>query len=328
VPNPSSSREALLEQTFSLFWRHLGWWILLLTPSAVSAVAVYVLMERAREVLLPDAPAPVIAATTVMPEIAALAWLLGGAIGSQVIALRAAALRSAALGGDAGAWPSITDVFGQLAPRLAAVVATSVLVTVHVAAIGALGAGVAAALAALPLSVLPRWGVSDGTARSIALLVLLPLLVAGAIPTFWWFGRHALAIPVAALEHVSPWAALRAARHATRGRLGSVLGLFIVTSVFSNVFVLLSRMVGSLGTLLVAPDRFRPIFGEGPLKSADGAIVQLGATLLAAFVTLPLMLLPFGVLTMAFYSQTQSRGAGEREVGRTGGRENGRTAGR
>jgi hypothetical protein len=304
VPNPSSSREALLEQTFSLFWRHLGWWILLLTPSAVSAVAVYVLLERAREVLLPDAPAAVIAATTVMPEIAALAWLLGGAIGSQVIALRAAARRSAALGaagpgGDAGAWPSIGDVLGQLAPRFAAVVATSVLVTVHVAAIGALGAGVAAALAALPLSVFPRWGVSDGTARSIALLVLLPLLVAGAIPTFWWFGRHAIAIPVAALEHVSPWAALRAARHATRGRLGSVLGLFIVTSVFSNVFVLLSRMIGSLGTLLVAPDLFRPIFGEGPLKSADGAIVQLAATLLAAFVTLPLMLLPFAVLCLA-----------------------------
>jgi hypothetical protein len=294
VPNPSSSREALLEQTFSLFWRHLGWWILLLTPSAVSAVAVYVLMERAREVLLPDAPAPVIAATTVMPEIAALAWLLGGAIGSQVIALRAAALR-----GGAAAWPSIGDVLGQLAPRFAPVVATSVLVTVHVAAIGAVGAGVAAALAALPLSVLPGWGVSDGTARSIALLVLLPLLVTGAIPTFWWFGRHAIAIPVAALEHVSPWAALRAARQATRGRLGSVLGLFIVTSVFSNVFVLLSRMAGSLGTLLVAPDLFRPIFGEGPLKSADGAIVQLGATLLATFVTLPLMLLPFAVLCLA-----------------------------
>ena len=76
-----------------------------------------------------------------------------------------------------------------------------------------------------------------------------------------------------------------------------MLGLLLVTVVASNVFVLLCRAAGSLATLLLAPDHFRPIFGEGPLGSGAGAGVQLGATLAATFVTLPLMLLPLAVLS-------------------------------
>jgi hypothetical protein len=294
VPTPASHREALLERTFALYWRHLGWWLLLVAPIAASAGAAWLIVDRALAALLPvDTPGPIVAAVAVMPEMAGAAWLLAGVIGGQAIALHAAA-------SPGGRWPTLGAVLSRLSSRFPATLAAAVLVIVHVAAIGAAGAGIAAALAAAPLTLLPRWGVSDGTARSLSLLVLLPLLVAGVTPVLWWLGRHAIAIAMCALEPISPWAALRAARRVTKGRVWAVLGLVIVTQCASNVLVLLSRMAGSLATLLVAPDRFRPIFGEGPLRSADGAIVQLGATLTAAIVMLPLMLLPFAVVTLAW----------------------------
>lgn len=294
MPTPASQREALLERTFALYWRHLGWWLLLVAPVAASAAAVWLVVDRALAALIPaTAPGPIVAAVAVMPEMAGAAWLLAGVIGGQAIALDLAASAE-------GRWPTSGAVLGRLAARFPATLATAVLVIVHVAAIGAAGAGVAAALAAAPVTLLPRWGVSDGAARSLSLLVLLPLLIAGAIPVLWWLGRNAIAIALCALEPVSPWAALRTARRATKGRVWAVLGLVIVTQCASNVLVLLSRMTGSLATLLVAPDRFRPIFGEGPLRSADGASVQLGATLAATFVMLPLMLLPFAVVALVW----------------------------
>jgi hypothetical protein len=299
VPTPASQREALLERTFAFYWRHLGWWLALVAPVVASAGAVWLLVDRALAALLPpDGPRPIVAAVAVMPHIAAAAWLLAGAIGGQAIALRE---------GERHTWPALGDVLAQLASRFAATLAAAVLVIVHVAAIGAVGVGAAAALASAPMTLLPRWGVSEGAARSITLLLLLPLLVAGAAPVFWWLARHAIAIALCALEPISPWAALRAARDTTRGRVWAVLGLVIVTQCASNVLVLFSRMAGSLATLLVAPDRFRPIFGEGPLRSADGAIVQLGATLAATFVLLPLMLLPFAVVTVAWRNSGEPR---------------------
>jgi hypothetical protein len=296
VPNPSSSRsrEALLERTFSLYWRHLPWWLALLAPVAVSAGVVHVGLARALATLA-DAPAPIAAAARAIPAVAAAAWLLAGAIGAQALALREAQTTAA--------WPSLGHVFRLLTTRFLSTLAVSMLVIVQLLALIALGGGAAAGLASLPLTLLPQWGVSDGTARSIGLLVLLPLLVAGVVPALWWFGRHAIAIPIQTLAPGSAWSALRTARHATRGRVGAVLGLVIVTQCAGNVLVLLSRMAGSLATLLVAPDRFRPIFGEGPLRSADGAIVQLGATLVATFVVLPLMLLPFSIIWLAWATE-------------------------
>jgi hypothetical protein len=79
-----------------------------------------------------------------------------------------------------------------------------------------------------------------------------------------------------------------------------------VTSLASQAIVLLTRAAGSLLTLLIAPERFRPIFGEGPLRSAAGAEVQLGATLLATFLTLPLVLLPLSVLCLHLRDAEQS----------------------
>jgi hypothetical protein len=294
VPTPASTREALLERTFALYWRHLGWWLALLAPLAVSAGLIHLVVDRAAAMLPPAEGAPALArALTVMPAVAAAAWLLAGAIGGQALALRA---EHAA----AGRWPSLGAVLATLAPRFLATLATTVLVVVSAAAIGVVSLGAAAAVAAAPMTLLPRWGVSDGSARSISLLLLLPLIVTGAAPVLWYLARHTIAIAISALEPRAPWAALRAARETTRGRVWAVLGLVIVTQCAGNVLVLLSRMVGSLATLLVAPDRFRPLFGEGPLRSADGAIVQLGATLAASFVMLPLMLLPFAVVTLAW----------------------------
>jgi hypothetical protein len=292
VPTSSSSREALLEHTFALYWRHLTLWMGVLLPVAVTAASVYWLAGRAVAALMPaGVPPQVAAAVTVMPRLAAALWLLAGVVGAQVIALRD-------LASATNRMPPLLDILRRLLPRFAGTLATSTLVIVHVAALGALGAAVGAGLAGMPLSILPRFGASQGTSRSVALLLLLPLLVAGVLPAVWWLGRHAVAIPLQTLEGGSPWATLRTARAMTRGRIGSVLGLFIVTSVANSVLVLLCRAAGSLVTLLVAPDRFRPIFGEGPLRSTAGAGVQLAATLVATFVTLPLVLLPFAVLCL------------------------------
>ena len=303
MPTPASTREALLEQTFTLYWRHLGWWLALTTPIAASAGAVYLIVDQAVRALSSDDASPlVVRAVAVMPGVTAAAWLLAGVSAGQALALRAARE-------SADRWPALGSVLAALAPRFLAALATAVLVLVSAAAIGVLSLGSAAALAAAPMTFLPRWGVSGGSARSISLLLLLPLLVAGAAPILWYLARHTPAIALGALGALSPRTALRTARAATTRRAWAVLGLVIVTQCASNVVVLLSRMAGSLGTLLVAPDRFRPIFGEGPLRSADGAIVQLGATLAATFVMLPLMLLPFAVVALAWQDDAgQGRG--------------------
>lgn len=293
VPTSSTSREALLERTVTLYWRHLPLWMGLLAPLAVTAASVYWLVGRVVAALHPsDIPPQAAAALAALPPLAAGSWLLAGVVGAQAIALQES--------GATGAMPRARDILQRLAPRFAGTLATAMLVVVHVVALGAVGAAVAAGLAWLPIGVLPRWGASQGTARSIALLVLLPLLVAGVVPAVWWFGRHAIAIPLHTLEGGSPWATLRTAGALTRGRVGPVLGLVIVTGVANSVLVLACRAAGSLMTLLVAPDWFRPIFGEGPLRSSAGAGVQLAATLVATFVTLPLVLLPLSVLCLAW----------------------------
>ena len=125
------------------------------------------------------------------------------------------------------------------------------------------------------------------------------MLVAGVVPALWWFGRHVVALPLVAVVAMPARAALTHARRVSRGHVGTILGLFIVAALASNVVVLLARAVGSLATLLIAPERFRPIFGTGPWEGAAGPEVQLAATLVATVLTLPLVLLTFSVTAFA-----------------------------
>jgi len=297
VPTPSDLREALLERTFTLYWRHLWWWMRLLVPLALTAGVVYGLLAPALAHVLPaNVPQALAVAATVIPRVAAVTWLIAGLAGAQALALRDRTL------------PPLSRVAAVLVPRFAGIYAATTLVAVEVAALGALGAGLAAGLASLPLRMLPSMGAGDLTARSISLLVLLPLLVLGAVPAVWWLVRHVLAIPFQALDGGSPWASLRAARASSRGHVGAILGLLVVTAVASNVLVLVCRAAGSLATLLVAPGLFRPIFGEGPLRSAAGADVQRGATLLATLVMLPLMLLPLAVIAHRLRGTNEPQG--------------------
>ena len=69
--------------------------------------------------------------------------------------------------------------------------------------------------------------------------------------------------------------------------------------------VLLARAVGSLLTLIVAPERFRPIFGRGPWAGAAGPEVQFATTVVAALLTLPLVTLPFSVVAFALVSESR-----------------------
>ena len=203
---------------------------------------------------------------------------------------------------DSAVLPPLRDVLVRLARRFAGTLATTVVVLVHVAALGALGAGAAAGLAWLPLGAAAALGASDGNraidgaARAAAAARGRPR--AGAVVAGPARARDSVHAP-----STDDRRGRRSGGHATptRGRVGSVLGLLVVTTVASSVLVLLCRAAGSLATLLVAPDRFRPIFGEGPLRSGAGAGVQLGATLAATFVTLPLVLLPLAVIAVSLH---------------------------
>ncbi len=121
----------------------------------------------------------------------------------------------------------------------------------------------------------------------------------------WWFGRHVLALPLAAVAPLSVGTSLRAARRLSRGHLGTILGLFVVTALASNVAVLLARAAGSLVTLIIVPERFRPIFGTGPWKGAAGPEVQLVTTIVASLLTLPLVTLTFSVVAFALVSEAR-----------------------
>lgn len=288
MADPASLREIALERTFALYLQRWLLWLALLVPVAVTAGLVFLAV---RAVLAAagagGTPDPVSRAAAVMPGLAAAIWLIGGGIGAQVVALRTL---------TAGREPDVHASLLTVLPRLPRLLAVTAVVVVLVTAAGLAGAGTAAALAWVPRAALPALGASDATAKSISLLVLLPLLVAGSLPALWVFARHVLAIPLAALRDEPPFASLAAARRISRGRAGAVLGLFLVTTLAGNVVVLLSRAAGSLVTLLFAREHFRPIFGAGPLESSAGAWVQLGTTAAASLVMLPLLLLPCAVL--------------------------------
>jgi len=286
-------RERALERTFSLYRRQFWLWLSLLAPVALSAGLVWVLLERALAGVGAGQPDAVTRAIAAIPKVAAGVWLFAGACGGQALALVALERGEAVY-----AWSVLPALVSRAVPLLA--IAT--LVFLGVASLGLLGLGLAGAIAHVPLILLPAAGASPNTAKSISLLVLLPLLVAGVLPALWWFGRHVLALPLGAVVAMSVGASLRYARQLSRGNLGTILGLFIVTTLASNVAVLLARAAGSLLTLLVAPDRFRPIFGTGPWAGAAGPEVQLLTTLAATLLTLPLITLAFSVTAFALVS--------------------------
>jgi hypothetical protein len=289
-------RERALERTFTLYRRHFGLWLSLLAPVSLVSALVWLLVGRALSVLSDGATEPVARAIATIPHVAGGVCLIAGAVGGQALAL--AALER---GQHVHAW----SMLRPLLARSAGVIATTAILTVGVSALGLAGLGLAGALAYVPLILLPMAGASATTAKSISLLVLLPALVAGVVPALWWFGRHVLALPLSAAVPLAPGSALGCARRLSRGRLGTILGLFIVTALASNVAVLLARAGGSLVTLVVAPERFRPIFGIGPWAGSAGPEVQLVTTAAATFLTLPLVTLTFSVVAFALVAEAE-----------------------
>jgi hypothetical protein len=288
-----SLREIALERTFSLYLEHFALWLALLLPVVATGGLIFLAVRSAiLGSLGPGAPPETVQASMAAAWTAVVVWGLAGICGGQVCALLVL---------DRRAHPGVNHVLLAVLRRAPRLLATTSLVIIVLGVVGLIGLVVAAGLIWLPQLVLPAFGVSTGTARTISLLITLPLLVAGALPFMWAFGRYALALPLAAIAERSPFAILRLSVHLGRGHVASILGLTIVTVLANGVAVLLSRMAGSLVTLLFWREQFRPIFGAGPLDAAStgaGLWVQLGATAFAKILTIPLVLLPLSVFAV------------------------------
>jgi hypothetical protein len=288
-----SLREVALERTFSLYFKHLILWLALELPVIATGALIYLAVRAAAIGSLgPDADPETVRHVLPVAASAALVWGLAGLTGGQICALLAI---------DAGTPPAVNGVLLAVLRRAPRLLATASVVVVFVSGVGLIGLGLAALLIWLPQAVLPAIGVAPGTARTLSLLVMLPLLVAGVLPALWVLGRHAVALPLAAIAETSPFAVVALANRLSRGRTGSILGLLIVTALANSVLVLLCRATAALATLLLWPSQFRPIFGTGPLEAAAtdaGAAILLGATALATIVTVPLVLLPLSVFAV------------------------------
>jgi hypothetical protein len=290
---PRSLREVALERTFSLYFKHLVLWLALELPVLATGALIYLAVRGAAIGSLgPGADPDTVRSVLPVAVSAALVWGLAGLAGGQICALLAI---------DAGAAPGVNSVLLAVLRRAPRLLATASVVVVLVGGVGVIGLGLAALLIWLPQVILPAMGVAPGTARTLSLLVMLPLLVAGTLPAIWVLGRHALALPLGALAETSPISVVALANRLSRGHAGSILGLLIVTALANSVAVLLCRATAALVTLLVWPSQFRPIFGTGPLDAATtdaGAAILLGATGLATLVTLPLVLLPLSIFAV------------------------------
>jgi hypothetical protein len=226
------------------------------------------------------------------PWTAVLVWALAGVGGGQICALLVL---------DRRAHPGVNMVLLAVLRRAPRLLATASLLVVVIGVAGLVGLAVAAGFIYLPQLALPPLGVSMGTARTLSLLITLPMLVAGTAPAFWALARYALALPLSAIADTSPFAILSLSRRLSRGHGVSIVGLLVVTLLANTVLVLLSRAAGSLVTLLFWREQFRPIFGTGPLDAAAtgaGAWIQLGATIFASVLTAPLVLLPLAVIAV------------------------------
>jgi len=288
-----SLREVALERTFSLYVTHFALWLALLLPVIATGSVIFLAVRSAIIGSLgPDAAAEMVQGAMAAAWTAALVWWLAGVGGGQICALLVL---------DRRASPGVNMVLFAVLRRAPRLLATASLLVVVIGAVGLLGLTVAAGVIYLPQLVLPTLGVSTGTARTLSLLITLPMLVAGMVPALWALARYALALPLSAIAEASPFAVLSLSRRLSRGHGVSVVGLLVVTLLANAVLVLLSRAAGSLVTLLFWREQFRPIFGAGPLDAAAtgaGAWIQLGATIFANVLTLPLVLLPLAVLAV------------------------------
>jgi hypothetical protein len=288
-----SLREVALERTFSLYFTHFALWLALLLPVIATGSVIFLAVRSAiTGTLGPDAAAEMVQGSMAAAWTAVLVWGLAGVGGGQICALLVL---------DRRANPGVNMVLFAVLRRAPRLLATASLLVVVVGAVGLVGLTVAVGVIYLPQLVLPALGVSTGTARTLSLLITLPLLVAGLAPAVWALARYALALPLSAIAEASPFAVLGLSRRLSRGHGVSIIGLLVVTLLANTVLVLLSRAAGSLVTLLFWREQFRPIFGAGPLDAAAtgaGAWIQLGATIFASMLTLPLVLLPLSVLAV------------------------------
>ena len=288
-----SLREVALERTFSLYFTHFALWLALLLPILATGSLVFLAARSAiTGTLGPEASAEIAQASVATAWTAALVWGLAGVGGGQICALLVL---------DRRAHPGVNMVLLAVLRRAPRLLATASVLVVVVAAAGLAGLAVAAGLIYLPQLVLPALGVAAGTARTLSLLITLPMLVAGMAPAVWALARYALALPLSAIAETSPFAILSLSRRLSRGHGVSIVGLLLVTLLANSILVLLSRAAGSLVTLLFWREQFRPIFGAGPLDAAStgaGAWIQLGATIFANVLTVPLVVLPLAVLAV------------------------------
>jgi hypothetical protein len=288
-----SLREVALERTFSLYVSHFALWLALLLPIAATGAVLFLAVRSAiTGTIGPGAAPETLQGSLAAAWTAALVWGLAGVGGGQICALLVL---------DRRAHPGVNMVLLAVLRRAPRLLAAASLLVVVVGAAGLLGLAVAAGLIYLPQLVLPALGVSTGTARTLSLLITLPMLVAGLAPALWALARYALALPLSAIADTSPFAVLSLSRRLSRGHGVSIVGLVLVTLLANSVVVLLSRAAGSLVTLLFWREQFRPIFGAGPLDAAStgaGAWIQLGATIFANVLTVPLVLLPLAVLAV------------------------------
>jgi hypothetical protein len=288
-----SLREVALERTFSLYFSHFALWLALLLPVLATGSVLFLAVRTAiTGTIGPGAAVETIQGSIAAAWTAALVWGLAGVGGGQICALLVL---------DRRAHPGVNMVLLAVLRRAPRLLATASLFVVVIGAAGLFGFAIAAGLIYLPQLVLPAFGVSSGTARTLSLLITLPMLVAGLAPAVWALARYALALPLSAIADASPFAVLSLSRRLSHGHGVSIVGLLIVTLLANSILVLLSRAAGSLVTLLFWREQFRPIFGAGPLDAAStgaGAWVQLGATIFANVLTLPLVLLPLAVLAV------------------------------
>ena len=293
MPSHRSLREVALERTFSLYFAHFALWLALLLPVAATGAVLFLALRSAiTGTLGPGAQAEVVRGAMAAAWTAVLVWGLAGVGGGQICALLVL---------DRRAHPGVNMVLLAVLRRAPRLLATASLLVIVVGVAGLAGLAVAAGVIYLPQLVLPALGVSTGTARTLSLLITLPMLVAGLAPAVWALARYALALPLSAIAEKSPFAILGLSRRLSRGNAVSIVGLLLVTLLANSVLVLLSRAAGSLVTLLFWREQFRPIFGAGPLDAAStgaGAWIQLGATIFANVLTVPLVLLPLAVLAV------------------------------
>ncbi len=195
-----SLREIALERTFSLYFTHFALWLTLLLPVIATGGVIFLAVRTAiLGTLGPGTLPATVKAAMAGPWTAVLVWALAGIAGGQICALLVL---------DRRAHPGVNMVLLAVLRRAPRLLATASLFVVVVGLAGLAGLAMAAGLIYLPQLVLPPLGVSPGTARTLSLLITLPMLVAGAAPALWALARFGLSLPLSAIVETSPFAIL------------------------------------------------------------------------------------------------------------------------